>query len=47
VKGLAAEYIAGLVVKDGRTIIVLNTARLLSSKEKLALETAVREPAQA
>src|SRR4029077_2989561 len=32
VKGLAAEYITGLVVKDGRTIIVLNTARLLTSK---------------
>jgi purine-binding chemotaxis protein CheW len=47
VKGLAAEYITGLVVKDGRTIIVLNTARLLSSKEKLAIETAVREPARA
>lgn len=47
VKGLAAEYITGLVVKDGRTIIVLNTARLLSSKEKLALESAVREPAKA
>jgi chemotaxis signal transduction protein len=36
VKGLAAEYITGLVVKDGRTIIVLNTAKLLASKEKLA-----------
>ena len=47
VKGLAAEYITGLVVKDGRTIIVLNTARLLNSKEKLALEAAVREPAKA
>ena len=47
VKGLAAEYITGLVVKDGRTIIVLNTARLLTSKEKLALEAAVREPAKA
>jgi len=47
VKGLAAEYITGLVVKDGRTIIVLNTARLLSSKEKLALEAAVREPVKA
>jgi len=47
VKGLAAEYITGLVVKDGRTIIVLNTARLLTSKEKLALETVVREPAKA
>lgn len=41
VKGLAAEYITGIVVKDGRTIIVLNTARLLSSQEKLALEVAV------
>ena len=47
VKGLAADYITGLVVKDGRTIIVLNTARLLTSKEKLALETVVREPAKA
>lgn len=46
VKGLAAEYITGIVVKDGRTIIVLNTARLLSSQEKLALETAVKERAE-
>src|SRR5207247_965630 len=47
VKGLAADYITGLVVKNGRTIIVLNTSRLLSSQEKLALETAVQEKAQA
>lgn len=40
VKGLAAEYIAGLVVKNGRTIIVLNTNKLLSSQEKLALQDA-------
>lgn len=46
VKGLAAEYITGLVVKDGRTIIVLNTARLLTSKEKLALDVAVTEKAR-
>lgn len=46
VRGLAAEYITGLVVKDGRTIIVLNAARLLSSKEKLALESAVQEQAK-
>jgi purine-binding chemotaxis protein CheW len=38
VKGLAAEYISGLIVKDGRTIIVLNTAQLLNAKEKMALE---------
>jgi purine-binding chemotaxis protein CheW len=41
VKGLAAEYIAGLVVTDGRTIIVLNTAKLLGSKEKVALDAAL------
>ena len=46
VKGLAAEYITGLVVTGGRTIIVLNTARLLSSHEKVALDTAVKEGAE-
>ena len=40
VRGLAAEYIAGLVVQDGRTIVVLNTNKLLNSKEKLALQGA-------
>ena len=38
VKGLAAEYIAGLVVQNGRTIVVLNTNKLLNSTEKLALQ---------
>jgi purine-binding chemotaxis protein CheW len=47
VKGLAAEYITGLVVKDGRTIIVLNTSQLLNAKEKLALEAAVSQKAKA
>ena len=46
VRGLAAEYITGLVVRDGRTIIVLNTGKLLTSKEKLALQTAVKETAK-
>ena len=40
---LAAEYIAGLVVKDARTVIVLNATRLLSSQEKVALDAAVPE----
>jgi purine-binding chemotaxis protein CheW len=40
VKGLAAEYISGLVVLDGRTVIVLNTAQLLSGQERLALDAA-------
>jgi purine-binding chemotaxis protein CheW len=42
VKGLAAEYITGLVGREARTIIVLNTAKLLASKEKLALTTALK-----
>lgn len=46
VRGLAAEYITGLVVRDGRTIIVLNTGKLLTSKEKLALQAAVKETAK-
>jgi purine-binding chemotaxis protein CheW len=47
VKGLAAEYITGLVGREGRTIIVLNTGKLLASKEKLALATALAEGAGA
>ena len=42
VKGLAAEYLNGLVVLDRRTILVLNTTRLLASKERLQLEAALR-----
>ena len=47
VKGLAAEYITGLVGREQRTIIVLNTGKLLASKEKLALTTAMAEQAKA
>jgi len=46
VKGLAAAYIAGLVVKDGRTTIVLNPGQLLNATERLALE-AVRSETRA
>jgi purine-binding chemotaxis protein CheW len=42
VKGLAADYITGLVGREARTIIVLNTGKLLASKEKLALATAMK-----
>lgn len=37
VRGLAATYISGVISRPGRTIIVLNAARLLSSTERLAL----------
>lgn len=39
VKGLAAEFISGLLSRDnGRTVVLLNAGRLLSSKERLALK---------
>src|SRR5947208_12640402 len=34
VKRLAAEYFTGLVVEDGRTVIVLNTVRMHPSMEE-------------
>jgi purine-binding chemotaxis protein CheW len=37
VRGLAAQYISGIVAQPGRTIVLLNAARLLSSEERLAL----------
>ncbi|HEU4569688.1 MAG TPA: chemotaxis protein CheW [Gemmatimonadales bacterium] len=41
VRGLAAEYISGLLTREGgRTVVILNAGRLLSSKERLALKKA-------
>jgi purine-binding chemotaxis protein CheW len=37
VSGLAAAYIAGIVPRPGRTIIILNARKLLSSTERLTL----------
>jgi purine-binding chemotaxis protein CheW len=37
VSGLAAVYIAGIVTRSGRTLIILNARKLLSSSERLAL----------
>ena len=37
VSGLAAEYIAGIITRPERTIIILNARKLLSSTERLAL----------
>jgi purine-binding chemotaxis protein CheW len=44
VKGLAAEYITGLVTREGRTVIVLNTGKLLSSLARLLLAAMVEPP---
>ncbi len=37
VSGLAAVYIAGIVTQPGRTIILLNARKLLSSSERISL----------
>jgi purine-binding chemotaxis protein CheW len=37
VSGLAAVYISGIVTRPGRTVIILNARKLLSSSERLAL----------
>jgi purine-binding chemotaxis protein CheW len=37
VSGLAAVYIAGIITRPERTIIILNARKLLSSSERLAL----------
>jgi purine-binding chemotaxis protein CheW len=41
VRGLAAHYIAGLVTRGDRTLVLLQPARLLTSTERLALTAAV------
>jgi purine-binding chemotaxis protein CheW len=38
VSGLAAAYISGIITRPGRTIIILNARKLLSSTERLALD---------
>jgi purine-binding chemotaxis protein CheW len=45
VRGLAAAYIAGIISRGERTIVLLNAARLLNATERLALATL--EPAAA
>lgn len=45
VKGLAAEYIQGIISVGARTVILLQTARLLTSAERIALESTHAEAA--
>lgn len=44
VRGLAAEYIQGIIAVPQRTIVLLQTAKLLTSSERIALEAANAEP---
>jgi purine-binding chemotaxis protein CheW len=43
VKGLAAEYIQGIITLGARTVILLHAARLLTSSERIALEAVPTE----
>ena len=38
VRGLAAEYIQGIVALPGRTLVLLHAGRLLTSSERIALQ---------
>ena len=43
VKGLAAEYVSGLVTREEDTLVLLSTSKLLTSQERLALEALTTE----
>jgi purine-binding chemotaxis protein CheW len=40
VRGLAADYIAGIIARPNRTIVMLQAARLLNATERIALTEA-------
>ena len=44
VRGLAAEYIQGIISVGARMVVLLQTARLLTSTERIALEAVHAEP---
>jgi purine-binding chemotaxis protein CheW len=44
VRGLAAEFLHGLVKRDDRLVLLLDIAHLLSATDRLALERAVDAP---
>ena len=45
IRGLAAEFVRGIVRLDGRLIILLDLDRILSSEERIALDGADMVPA--
>ena len=45
-RGLAAEYLLGIVRRDARLVIFLDVARLLSTGDRLVLERVTAEPAR-
>ncbi len=47
VRGLAADYIQGIITLGARTVVLLQTAKLLTSKERIHLEAVQAEGAHA
>lgn len=45
IRGLAAEFVRGIVRQDGRLIILIDLDRILSSEERIALERTELVPA--
>lgn len=46
IRGMAAEFLRGIVRLDARLVILLDLERILSSEERIALQTAELVPAQ-
>lgn len=44
VRGLAADYIQGMITIGERTVVLLQTAKLLTSTERIALEAVEEAP---
>jgi purine-binding chemotaxis protein CheW len=44
VRGISAEYVQGIITAGSRTIILIQTGRLLTSTERIALEALSAEP---
>jgi purine-binding chemotaxis protein CheW len=44
VRGLSAEYLQGIITVGARAIILIQTGRLLTSTERIALEALTAEP---
>ena len=47
VRGLAAEFVRGIVRLEGRLVVLLDIDRILSSEERIALQQAEMAPAAA
>ncbi|MEK6609669.1 MAG: Hpt domain-containing protein [Gemmatimonadota bacterium] len=44
IKGMAATYIQGIITVGARTVVLLQTGRLVTSSERISLEAIQAEP---